>query len=235
MTEDELRQRTRRASLIIFGGVGFAGRNKKFNANYGIYNGVISREQEIQESKKFEKLHDKAGRSLYDKNVIVFTHMPKSDWSSEDTTITNFVYVSGHNHRNYYFDDGKKRVYADNQVGYGQKDFCMKQFSINRNYDWFSDYKDGIYEITKEDYQNFYRGINETITFNRKFNHLYMIKKEGVYMFLISTTKNNLLILNGGAVKDAGNSKLEYFYKKLNVYAQSVKKYLRKNKGENYG
>lgn len=222
---DDLRKKMRGTSLIIFGGLGFAGKNEEFNANFGIYRGTLTREQEIEESNKFESLYLKVVNSLYDKNVIIFTHMPMKDWSMNEYT-KGFVYVSGHSHRNYFFDDGIKRIYSDNQIGYKGKNVQMKHLSVSMDYDWFSDYKDGIYEITKADYENFYRGIGEVLTFNRQFDKLYMLKKEGTYMFIMTSPKGTMQILNGGAIKNAGGHTLNYFYENLAQYSKSIKMFL---------
>lgn len=223
----ELRAVTRNAKLIIFGGIGFSGHNSEFNANNGIYRNSVSREQEIEESKKFDLLYQKIAQSLYDRNVIILTHMPLSDWAEDATPVKGFVYVSGHNHHNYFFDDGKTRIYNDNQVGYKGKQVAFKTFQIDFGYEYFADYKDGIYEISRDDYENYYRGINEGLTFNRKFKKLYMLKREGVYMFLMETEKGTLSILNGGAIRKAFNRPLEFFYENLPKYSQSVKLYLK--------
>lgn len=222
---DNLRKMMRGARLIIFGGLGFSGKNEKFNANFGIYRDSLTREQEIEESNKFESLYSKVVRSLYDKNVIIFTHMSMKDWTLKEYT-KGFVYVSGHNHRNYYFDDGVKRIYSDNQIGYKSKSVQMKRLSISMDYDWFFDYKDGIHEITKADYENFYRGIGEILTFNRQFSKLHMLKREGTYMFIMTSLKGTMQILNGGAIKNSGGHTLEYFYENLVSYSKSIKMFL---------
>ena len=224
--ETSLRQKVRSASLIIFGGIGFSGKNQEFNAIQGIYRKTLSRDREIAESIKFDTLYKKVARALYGKNVIILTHMPMKDWSSDNVVAKGFVYVNGHNHRNYYFDDGITRIYADNQIGYKQKYVRMKHLSISMQYDWFSDYKDGIYEINRNDYINFYRGIEEYIDFNREFRQLYMLKRDGAYMFLMVSPKGNLQVLNGGMIRSAGKHQKEYFYDNLSRYAQSVKMFL---------
>ena len=221
----KLREKMRSARLVIFGGLGFAGRNDLFNANQGIYRNIISREQEIKESNIFEKLYIKVANSLYDKNVIVLTHMPMKDWSNKKIC-RGFVYINGHNHKNFFKDDGIERIYSDNQIGYKQKEVHMKHLSINRDYDWFSDYGDGIYEISKNDYENFYRGIRERLSFNRQFKKLYMLKRNGIYMFIMVSPKGTIQILNGGAIKNASGHSLEYFYENLITYANSIKMYL---------
>ena len=50
------------------------------------------------------------------------------------------------------------RVYSDNQIGYHNDSPHLKTFLIDNDYDCFSDYGDGIFEITSEQYNDFYRG-----------------------------------------------------------------------------
>lgn len=226
---DDLSTKMRSARVIIFGGVGFAGMNDEFNADNGIYMDVLDREGEFAESTKFLALYEKVTSALKGKNLLVFTHMPMRDWGGGDMHAKEgIVYVNGHNHRNYFYDDGKKRIYADNQVGYRGRRLSFKQVAVDFNYDWFADYKDGIYEITKEDYENFYRGVGEGLTFNRQHEKLFMIKREETYMFLMQTSKGSMLILNGGSIRRAGNHSLEYFYENLVKYSASVSLFLSK-------
>lgn len=225
-TSSNLREKLRDANLIVFGGLAFSGQNKMFNSDMGIYRGAISREEEIKQSEKFLKLYNKVVESLYGKNVVIFTHTPISDWGGNIKPQEGFIYVNGHNHRNYFEDDGKTRIYADNQVGYKGKTVSLKTISANYNYDWFADYKDGIYEITKKDYENFYRGIGEPLTFNRQFLKLFMIKRDGNYMFFIQSTEKSIQILNGGSIRSAGKHPLEYFYENLSKYNSSINAFL---------
>ena len=159
--------------MIIFGGIGFAGMNETFNADNGIYMNVLSRADENKESSKFLALYEKVTMALADKNLIILSHMPMKDWGGKDIKAKEgIVYVNGHSHWNYFFDDGKKRIYADNQVGYKGKRLSFKKFFVNSDYDWFAGYEDGIYEISKDDYEIFYRGIGEMVTLNRRFDKL---------------------------------------------------------------
>lgn len=227
MDLETLRERCRSASFIVFGGIGFAGKNEIFNADSGIYRDVINREEEVRQSKICYELYSKVKSALYDKNVVVMTHMPLSDWAGKDEKpVDGFVYVSGHNHHNYYFDDGKTRIYSDNQIGYFGKRIGLKRLSLNWNYDWFSDYKDGIYEITKDDYLSFYKGIHlPSITFDRAYEKLFMLKKNGAYMFLL-LNKGKFNILEGGRIRTTSNHSIEYFYKELDEYSKAIKNYL---------
>lgn len=210
LSEEELRNRLRLAEVIIFGGIGFSGYNKEFNADSGIYKNVLLREQEIIESQKFEILYSKVSKALSDKNVIILTHMPLKDWSKENE-VNGFVYVNGHNHKNYFFDDKKTRVYSDNQIGYDLKEVKAKTLSINYDYDFFSDYKDGIYDIRREEYIVFYRGKGQIVNFNRELS-IKMIKKMNYYLFLAHSKKGDVYILNGGAIKKLDNNDINYYY-----------------------
>lgn len=211
ITVQELRDKLKKAQLIIFGGLAFSGLNDKFNADTGIYRGIITREQEKIESKKFEALYRKVCHALADKNVVIFTHTPKDDWTTDDY-MPNFVYVSGHSHKNYFYDDGITRIYADNQVGYKRKDFSLKYFFIEKEYDYFADYEDGIYEISKDEYVNFYRAKNIEMDYNRK-GTVIMLKRNDYYCFFFKgKTRNSML--NGGALKRAPFP-IEYYYDRM--------------------
>ena len=226
--EKTLREKVKGSSLIIFGGLGFAGKNEKFNANNGIYRNTLNREQEIKESEFFNDLYNKVASILYDKNVIIFTHNPKADWSGNNETIDGFVYVNGHRHRNYFYDDGITRIYADNQVGYNQKNVRLKKILIDVKFDYFSDVEDGIHAISKEEYELFYRGIQEGISVNRDFKQIYLLKKDGNYMFLMEMKSGSLDILNGASIKKAEKQSLEYYYENLTNYSNSIKMFLSK-------
>ena len=50
------------------------------------------------------------------------------------------MYVSGHTHRNMFFDDGVKRIYADNQIGYRNESPHLKSFLMDGEYDYFCNF-----------------------------------------------------------------------------------------------
>ena len=180
-------EKLRYTRLVILGGLGFSGYNEEFNANHGMYRMTVDRDTEIQESKKFEQLYNKLKDVLSKKNTVIFTHTPKKDWCSEQNYHDNFVYVSGHTHKNIFFDDGVERVYADNQIGYRNVSSHLKSFLLDGEYDYFENYEDGVYEIAPQEYRDFARGMNIYMTFNRKVNTLYMLKKNGYYCFIHKT------------------------------------------------
>lgn len=160
---------------------------------------------------------------LSDKRVIIFTHMPQKDWCSDFTPTKRFVYVSGHSHRNYFYDDGDYRIYSDNQIGYYQNNCRLKYFYMEDDYDLFEAYKNGIYEITREQYIEFYIGKNIHMDFFRKFDKLYMLKKNGYYMFILKSAEGNLNIMNGGALKLLEKKPLSYYYENMDKVISYVK------------
>lgn len=219
----EIRQRLRKASIILFGGIAFSGCNEDFNANNLIYRQTINRDQEIKESASFEELYEKVKKAVPDRDVIILTHMPLSCWRKDVEYQKGYIYVSGHTHKNYFYDDGEMRVYADNQIGYRGTEAHLKYFQIGLDYDFFSDYKDGIYTISRDDYKTFYRGKNIMLTFNRKYDELYMLKKDGYYLFLLEQN-GNLYILNGGQIKKASDGDIKYYYNNMGAQIARIKK-----------
>lgn len=220
----ELREKTRTARTVFFGGLAFSGYNEGFNADAGVYQCTIDRDTEIKETKKFEKLYNKICSAFFDKNVVVFTHMPMECWSESVNYHKSFVYVSGHTHRNYFYDDADIRIYADNQAGYKNKTVHMKSFNLGITYDYFADYQDGIYEITAHDYREFYRGKNLGMTFNRTVYILYMLKKNGYYCFVCESEFGKLSLLNGGALKRLELDDIRYCYENMDAVIARIKK-----------
>src|SRR5690606_15987886 len=102
MSIKSLHSKCQSRPLVILGGLGFSGYEKKFNANMGIYrNAITNILDDMSFTKRFEKIYEKLKEALSDRTVIVFTHMPKSNWSI-DAYQHNWIYVSGHTHRNYF-------------------------------------------------------------------------------------------------------------------------------------
>lgn len=224
----DIRDRLKKARVILFGGLAFSGQNKEFNAENGIYRNTITRSQEIEESDRFNKLYEIVCNALPDRNVIVFTHTPREDWRPVDGPQPGFVYVSGHTHRNYFYDDGDYRIYADNQAGYRPAIPGIKYFYLDTEYDIFSDYDDGIHTVTREQYIDFYRGKNIQMSFSREINILYMLKKNGYYCFIHKSTKGNLTMLNGGAMKSLDRADIKYYYDNMDTEINRIKQPLDK-------
>ncbi len=212
-----------KARLIMFGGLAFSGFNHEFNADNGIYRDTIHRLEEQGETLKFCELYNKITAAVPERKVVVATHMPMDCWRQSLEYQNGYVYVSGHTHKNYFYDDGDIRVYSDNQIGYGNSSPYLKWFDIDPEYDCFSDYSDGIYKISGSDYQDFYRGKNIMISFKRPVNILYMLKKNGYYCFVHEARNGSLCILNGGAMKKLDRKDINYYYDNMDQVISSIK------------
>lgn len=229
MPDEKIREAFRYASYAILGGMGFAGLNEAFNCNHLIYKfAPITREYEIQRSKLLSDTHEKLSRIVPDKKLIVVTHMSFADWCSGDP-VPNWIYVSGHTHKNVYIESDEVTAYADNQIGYDNDSFGFKFFALKPYFNIFDDYPDGIHEINREDYEAFYYGLGNRAAFNRQFAKLYMLKREKTYLFLIRLKEDGpLYILNGGTAKRTFGRGPEYFYERMANYAKSVTLFLSK-------
>lgn len=225
MSNEDLRKLFSHNGYAILGGIGYAGLNQNFNCNHGIYRSAnITREEEILRSMRFEALHRKLSNVVPDKKIFIVSHMPKTDWTN-DNYVNNWVYISGHTHKNYYLENEYISLYSDNQIGYDNSSFGFKFLTTSTHYNVFSDYSDGIHQISREEYQLFYRGLGESLNFNREFNALYLIKRNDTFCFLMEGTNKKLYLLNGGQIKNVSHD-LTYFYERLPNYANSVKLFL---------
>ena len=225
-TEKEVKDLTRSNRLNVFGGIGFAKYNNFFNANRGIYRDALNRNDEIYESEKYERLYRKIVNVTLN-NTIILSHFPRTDWDSEKDAVRNYFYVSGHTHRNEFYDDGVYREYCDNQIGYHKDNIHLKNFLVDGQYDCFVDYEDGIYKITREQYIDFHRGKNIRMSFDRPVTQIYMLKKNGYYCFL-HKSYSSLSILNGGALKRLDNRDIKYYFDNMDAAISRIKKPLDK-------
>ena len=214
----------RHAQYTILGSLGFSGYNAHFNADSGLYQKTLNRESDIIETQKFEALYYRLLPVLSLRNTIILTHTPKSNWSSCATPDKALIYVSGHTHRNVFYDDGEQRIYADNQVGYHDKNLRLKSFLLDKGYDCFYDYSDGIHKISSEQYRDFYRGKNLSMTLTRKIDFIYMLKKNSYYCFITETKHGALAILNGGSYKSLKYANIQYYYDHLDTMISIIEK-----------
>ena len=212
-------------SYGIFGGIGFAGKNETFNCENKIYGDApISRILEKELSKKVEIIHHKLSEVIPDKKLFFVTHMPKNDWSNEKY-VPNWFYLSGHTHKNFYKIDESAQIFADNQIGYTGTINSFKFIPIDKYFNVFDNYKDGIYEISNSDYIlfNYYYGTR--ITFNRSEGFVICLKRENVYCFLYKN-KEKLYFLNGGIIKKIKMRDVQFFYDNMLDYYKSICKYI---------
>jgi len=227
-SRNELREFLKDSFCILFGGIGCSGRNPSFNATHGIYRSTIPTiEEDIQRTKSFETLYTKLEECLTDYNLIILTHTPKEDWSN-NKYCPNWIYVSGHTHKNFFKHDEAAQIYADNQSGYSNTGMTLKRFYSSSKYDLFRTTEDGCHEISPNDYIDFYRAQHISINYSWKDTSICMLKKQGCYCFFmkqISTGK--MFLLCGGAKRGMQGHTLEYFYEHMDKYAFAVKEFLR--------
>lgn len=224
MTENELRNECLKSRLAILGGIGFSGYNNNFNACSGIYrHTILSLDDDIEQSNKFKFLYEKMEKIIPNNNLIVFTHTPKTDWSNSHYK-NNWIYVSGHTHKNTYSCDETKTIYSDNQVGYYSNSIGLKFFEISKSYDIFKYYDDGIYQISRDEYLEFNYGHNIRMTFNRKNGIIKMLKHKGIYCFFFENiTNGRLYLLNGGSINKIKNNDVNYYFDKMIAYSNIIK------------
>lgn len=211
------------SSTLILGGIGFAGMNKVYNADSGLYRQVISREQEKERSHRFQAVYDKVSDCAKNISVIVLTHMPMKDWS-EAKYNPNWIYINGHTHINTMSRecDGTT-VFADNQIGYEPKTWVLNGFTIDKGiYDPFKDHQDGTYSCDKYEYTQFNRGRGIKVSGNKRLtDNMFFIKRDGYYLFLQYNKNGKLQLLNGGRVKTLDRKK-EYYEENFWSFVKKV-------------
>lgn len=223
LSESDLYSCVKTSPIVLFGGTAFSGFNKTFNAENGIYRGIINREQEIKESYHYKQLYEKVNNALKDKECIVATHTPMDCWSDTVEYNPNFIYVSGHTHHNCCIENKGVRAYADNQIGYYNNNIHLKWFDLVYKPVDFDTYIDGIYTITREEYILFYRQKVSFFNFNRPCKTLYMLKRNGFYCFILENTTGMLNILNGGAIKRLKYKDIQYYYDNMDKIIKLIK------------
>lgn len=223
--EKELTEYCYKANVIILGGLGFSGCNEEFNALNGIYSQSTTREDDIENSKRFEAVYNKLLRCANDVPVIVLTHTPMRDWSKQPYN-GNWIYISGHTHKNVMsIKKNGAIVLENNQFGYRGK-FCrFKKFVLNHAvYDPLCDLEDGIHEISKLQYLDFMYIRKIPIPEMKRTGKFWAIKKEEIYLFILETNGKGY-ILNGAQAQRAEKNK-EYYYKNINKYYNNVSRVL---------
>ena len=216
---DDLREFFDECSMIVLGGLGFCGLNPRYNADTGLFQNRVSREEDIERSKRFRAVYDRVMSCASDKRVVVLTHTQIEDWTT-DAPNKGWVYVNGHTHQNGLVktEDGVAVLY-DNQMGYKPKKWHLNQFSLERYYDPFEAWADGIYQITPQQYMDFNAGRGIQMEYFRQQGDIYALKQKGIYMFMLQYGLG-LYLLRGG-------QKLNVFHG-LEYYAANLEKYVEK-------
>ena len=218
---EDIREYLIDSELNILAGIGFAAYNTVYNQRMGLYkNTICSYDEELRRTMEFEALHEKVREAVGDLPVIVLTHMPMTDWSRFDYN-KGWYYVSGHTHRNDVIIDNGLNVFQDNQIGYTGHRIQLKSFPMYVGYDIFRDFSDGIYEISRDEYINFYRGQGMSIDYNRT-KTVTMLKNNGFMMFIIKSTRDGLNLLKGGSMKHLDNPDVQYYYDNLPKVADFI-------------
>ncbi len=216
----KLRDECADGTLLLLGGIGFAGRNDDLNADSGMYREtLISRDEEKGLSSDFEALHRKLRNAVSDAPVIILTHMPMRDWS-RDPYESNWCYVSGHTHKNKYCEDDGARVFEDNQIGRKDKPIRLKYFDFGNKPDILRYYEDGKYTLNRKTYIDFYRNLGYEIQINGS-DKVVMIKKNGFYCFFCKLD-GSYRILEGGRPHRVVNQDLNYYYNNLTEYGTNI-------------
>ena len=222
MTEDELKKRTLESQLTIFGGIGFSGYNPDFNASKLIYfDAVPTLEEDKKLTNKFNSLYTKLKDCLSNRKIIILTHHPKQDWSTDNYN-SNWIYINGHTHKNVYEKNSDKQLYADNQVGYFNEDVRLKRIDYSLKCNIFNDYEDGIHLISLEQYLLFYRKMGYSISCKLQ-GEFYLLKKNDILMFVYKNDKGNLYIMNGGRQNRLKYKDIEYYFNNMDNYSIIIK------------
>ena len=219
----ELEDECSTCSLMVLGGVGFSGNNQLFNATHGIYKQTISTyEEDLRQTKLFEKIYKRIDKAFWNRTVIVLTHMPKSDWTKAEYN-PNWIYVSGHTHNNDYYCGDDKTFYSDNQIGYSNTNISLKWFYTKKVLGDLDYYPDGIYQISHLEYKEYMHAKGIGMFFNRSDGQIIMLKRDGFFCFLYKAPSNDLFILNGGQIKALENNNVSYYYDEMALYGDFVK------------
>lgn len=217
---DDLREFFDECSMIVLGGLGFCGLNPRYNADTGLFRDRVSREEDIECSKRFRAVYDRVMSCASDMRVVVLTHTQIEDWTT-DAPNKGWVYVNGHTHQNGLVktEDGITVLY-DNQVGYKPKKWHLNQFSLERYYDPFETWADGIYQITPQQYMDFNAGRGIQMEYFRQQGDIYALKQKGIYMFMLQYGLG-LYLLRGGQKLNVFHG-LEYYAANLEQYVEKI-------------
>lgn len=205
----------KKSKMIIFGSIGL-GENA---------DGAVDIVDDTSGLFECEKLYARISEILPDSNIIIATHYPYRDWTELDYN-SNYIYMNGHTHVDYFEYTNEKTIFADNQVGYDSDDYFLKYFKISGQYNPFINMEDGIHKITLEEYLDFQIGNNIRVKKRPDERQIYMVKKSAIYMFVYYNGNNDLILLNGGAKQRLSKS-IEYYYENVETYANGLKTILK--------
>ena len=225
--ENDLNKLFSKCSQIILGGLGYSGLNDVYNASMGLYNNTINIDEDKRRAEAFKQIHDKISRCASEKKVIVLTHTPVYDWMPEGNCIPGWIYINGHTHINSICrHDNGSVILADNQVGYTPGKWKLNSIMVDYWYDPFEKYEDGIYRIDSDQYKEFYNGRGVTCNGCNYPGILYLLKKNGLYMFILKYYTGLCLML-GGQRKRLEKDDINYYYNNMDEYGNRIKELIR--------
>lgn len=188
-------------------------------------NNQLSYDEGIYEAKgTFRILYNKLTKVFRNERLICLTHWPNDFINPTFKHETNWIYVHGHTHENYFIDNERKTIYADNQI-VNPKYTKLKVFDLNKKKykNYFSMYENGIHKITNRQYLNLYSNNGLDIDFNNKVDDVYIVKKDRFVMFFLKSKKfNKFYLLEGGSVRNIENQDLEYYYENISNYSEKI-------------
>lgn len=199
------------SNIVLFGGPGFDGYHDVFTSMNDCFN-VDS----------FALLYKQVANLFLDRKVIVATHLGFEQWIKTNNICAEWVYVSGHNHRNRLYIKNNAKFLQDNQIGYTKKHYEIKTFTLIPYFDYFQPFSDGIHNISKEEYLAFMRNKNLITTISWPVNELFLIKSKKYYCFIHKTKDNRLQILNGGQRKTIKQKSLKECYKMIDIIVDAA-------------
>ena len=199
--------------FLIYGGTGFAKYDLDLNANKIICCKNFTREDEIIETDLFESEYKCALQYAKEKKLcfLCVSHYPV-EACLNGIYDKDAIYFNGHTHRNKFLKSLDKILYADNQVGYKNRNIIFRIATTGYELNPYYFLKDGMYKTSIKDYLQFNRYINENVgtgsILYRKCQNgksdLYVVKHNGYYGFFIVTLlgkQKGIYIVNGGRIK----------------------------------
>lgn len=223
-SEKNLKEICLKSPFVVFGGLGFSGLNREFNAENGIYRETISTlEEDCKQTQRFVNVYHRLEQVVGESDkVIILSHTPKENWTNKEYN-SNWTYVSGHTHFNEYHLDENRTVYSDNQLGYYSSNVGLKYFKMSRIYNVFEYYEDGKYIISKEQYFDFNYGMDIRLEFNKSGGKIHMLKNQGLYCFIYEDTKlSKYYLLEGGKRHNLEYDNIDYYYNRMPLYTRII-------------
>ncbi len=218
----QLREFCKNYGRIILGGIGFSGKNRKFNADLGIYRNTIdSMKEDIRRTNEFTEIYEKLQSAFSkDERVIVITHNPPRDWIN-GPPCSDWVYFHGHSHSEEFIFSDERKIFGDNQWGYKNYKKGLKSYTAFFKHDIFEYYDDGIYTITIGDYLKFNHNLGILCEFNKK-GKVIMLKRQGFYLFLFDEPGKKLKLMEGGRLHPIDVQSFERIYSGMVYVATEI-------------